>query len=267
MLVSQEESDFFVSPNIKLDVPFSNNSLLYLDFGGGIESNTMSGLSGINRYINPAFVPDASKTWADLKIGIRSNVTTGLQLGIYGGFKYTESDVFFNPSYYNWIDGGFNNVSMVFQPTTGRAQFGASVKYDYQDMFDFYLNGQYNYYSFKNVESWKNTYVMDNQIKGEDMEAYGKPTLVLNAGVNVRPLKPLSLSLDYSMLSGMHAFIQSENVKMSNVNDLRLRGSWKFSNSFGIYAQLNNLLFQKHELFYGYPLQPFNAMAGFNFNF
>jgi hypothetical protein len=269
MLVSQAETEFFVSPNITLDVPFSNNSLFYLDFGGGIESNTMAEISQLNRYLNPAFMPDASETWADLKIGVNSNVSHGLWFGLYGGFKYTESDVFYNPSSYSRIDDGFNNVSMIFQPNSQRFQLGASIKYT-QDIFDFYLNGQYNYYSLKNVESWKNSYVMgieDLIVRNEDMKAYGKPAAVVNAGIKIRPLKPLSIGVDYSMLSGMYAYVNMENVKMKTVNDMKLRASWTFSNSFGIYAQLNNLLFQKHEMFYGYPLQPFNAMGGFNFNF
>jgi hypothetical protein len=267
MLVSQNETDVFVSPNITLDVPVANWSLFYLNLGGGIESNTMYELSRLNRYINPAFAPDASRTWADMKLGIRSSASAGLWFDLFAGYKYTESDVFYNPSSSIRTENGFNNVSMVFQPVSQRVQAGATLKYEYKHVFDFYLKGVYNYYTFKYLDTWKNVYAADGLGENDDMEAYGKPALTINAGINVRPVKPLTLSFNYQMASGMYAYINKENVKMNTINDLSLRTSWKFTDSFGIYAQFNNLLFQRQELYYGYPLQPFTAMAGFNVNF
>jgi hypothetical protein len=267
MLVYQKEAEVFVSPNIALDVPVANWSLFYLNLGGGIESNTVYELSRLNRYINPLFAPDASKTWADMKLGIRSSASAGLWFDIFAGYKYTESDVFYNPSSYDWIDNGFNNVSMVFQPVTQRIQAGATLKYDYKHVFDFYLKGVYNYYNFKYLDTWKNVYAANGMDESSDMESYGKPVFTFDAGVNVRPLKPLTASLHYHMLSGMYAYVNRENIKMNTINDLSLRVSWMFNDMFGVYAQFNNLLFQKQELYYGYPLQSFTAMGGFSVNF
>ncbi|MDR2145342.1 MAG: TonB-dependent receptor [Tannerella sp.] len=265
MMVSQQETDFLVSPNIQLDVPFSTSSVFYVDLGGGIESNTVSQISRINRYVNPAFPPDASKTWLDGQMGVRSSVATGLWLNIFGGYKYTEADVFFNPSMYDWIDNGFNNVSMAYQPNSQRLQIGASLKYDYKSIFGFYLKGAYNHYTLTYADSWKNrtTQIPDN----DDIQAYGKPNVTVNLGLYAKPAAPLTFNLDYNMLSGIYAYYNGENVKMKPVNDLRLRGSWQFNNTFSLYAQLNNLLFQRQELIFGYPLQPFTAMVGFNVNF
>jgi hypothetical protein len=267
MIVSQDKTDVFVSPNVKLDVPIANWSLFYVNLGGGIESNTMYELSRFNRYINPVFTPDVSRTWADLKLGVRSSAAASLWFDLFAGYKYTESDIFYNPSSYGWIDKGFNNVSMAFQPTSQRLQIGATLKYDHQHIVDFYLKGVYNHYNLKYLDTWKNVYGAAGLDKEGDMEAYGRPAFTLDAGLNVRPVKPLTLSIDYSMASGIYAYLNKENVKMNMINDLRLRASWKFNDLFGVYAQLNNLLFQKHELYYGYPLQPFNAMAGFSVTF
>jgi hypothetical protein len=265
MAVFQEETHLFASPNIKLDVPFSTNSVFYVDLGGGIESNTMSRLSRTNRYINPAFMPDASRTWIDGLLGVRSNLASGFWVDIFGGYKYTEADVFFNPSKYGWINGGFNNVSMVFQPDSRRFQLGASLKYDYKSVFGFYFKGTYNHYTHTFAETWKNR-ITGIPNEEEALKTYGKPTLLINAGIRVKPNAPLTLNLDYSMLSGMYVY-SIQTAAMKSVNDVRLRGSWQFNDTFSAYAQLNNLLFQKHEMFYGYTLQPFTAMAGLNINF
>ncbi len=269
MLVSQNsETDVFVSPNIAFDIPIANWSVFYAKLGGGVESNSMAELSRTNRYINPLFTADASKTWADLKLGVRSSAAAGLWFDIFAGYKYTESDVFFNPSSYDWVNNGFNNVSMAFQPTTQRLQVGAALKYDYKHIVDFYLKGVYNHYNLKYLDTWKNSYAVDGLNEDSDLEAYGRPSFEANAGINIRPVKPLTVNLDYGMMSGMYANLSREgNVKMKMINDLRLRGSWKFNDTFSVYAQFNNLLFQKQELYFGYPLQPFSAMAGFNVNF
>ncbi len=274
MLVSEnKETDIFVSPNIGFSVSIADFSLLYIDLAGGIESNTMYSLSCINRYINPAFTPDASKTWADMKLGVRSNVATGFWFDLFAGYKYTESDVFFNPSSLNWIDNGFNNVSMIFQPTTQRLQFGTTAKYNFREIVDFYVGGTYNYYNdLKYLDTWKNALSVPGLAEKAENEssfevkAYGKPELELNAGIDIRPISPLTINLDYCMKSGIYAYIH-ENIKVNTLNDLRLRTSWKFNDTFSIYAQMNNLLSQKHEIYYGYPLQPFTAMIGVNLNF
>jgi len=271
MLVKQNgETVPFISPNITLDVPFLKWNIFYANLGGSVESNSMTELSRTNRYINPAFTPDASKTWADLKIGVRSNAITGLWFDIFAGYKYTESDVFYNPSFYNWIEDGFNNVSMIFQPTTHRIQIGASLKYNYMQVFDFYLKGVYNYYDLTYSETWKNDYIFQLSDNNSELKAYGKPTFIANAGINVRPVKPLSLNLDYCMMSGIYAYraaFTDGNVKMKNIHDLRFRTSWKFNDTFSVYAQFNNLLFQQQSLYYGYPIQPFSAMAGLSVSF
>ena len=279
MVVSQnDEINMYASPNITLDVPFAVWNLFYAKLGGGIESNSMAELSRINRYVNPAFTADASKTWADLKLGVRSTAAAGFWFDIFADYKYTESDVFFNPSSYFWINEGFNNVSMVFQPTSQRIQAGFTLKYDYQQLVDFYLKGIYDYYMLKNSETWKSSGTNVIVIDDSELKPYGKPTFTANAGVNVRPVKPLTLTLDYCMMSGLYAYsppgfgvlmfnVDDMNMKMKTINDLRFRASWKFNDTFSIYAQFNNLLFQKQALYYGYALQPFTAMAGFNINF
>jgi len=269
----------FASPNIKLVVPFNKRNVFYADLGGGIESNSMAQLSRVNRYVNPAFTADASKTWADLKIGVRSSAATGFWFDIFGGYRYTDSEVFFNPSSYNWIDNGFNNVSMIFQPVSQRVQGGIVLKYDYMHVVDFYLRGVYDHYTINYKgslsERRKDDYAVKdlNFMADDELKPYGKPTFTANAGINVRPVRQLTLSLDYGMLSGIYArpylfgLHVEPDIKMKEIHDLRFRTSWKFNDTFSIYAQFNNLLFQQQSLYFGYPLQPFSAMAGLNVSF
>jgi hypothetical protein len=144
-------------------------------------------------------------------------------------------------------------------------QIGALLKYDYKSVFGFYLKGMYDHYmvEFTNIRKNTKTHIPNSA----EAKPYGRPAVTVNAGVHVKPVAPLTLNLDYSMLSGMYVYYNGENSIMNPINDLRLKGSWQLNNTFGVYAQFNNLLFQRQEVFYGYPLQPFTAMAGLNVNF
>jgi len=274
VLVAQNgTTDVFLTPNIKLDIPFANSrSLFYAYLTGQVESNSMAEISRVNRYFNPLFTADASKTFANLQLGVRSSVATGLWFDIFASYKYTENILLFNPSQLDFgSDVGFRNFSMPFQPLAQFIQPGASLKYDYRKIFEIYARGVSNFYQLKCLESWKNQEVYTNVSKTDECKAYGMPTVELSAGINVRPITPLTISLDYTLLSGMYASIgkgkERKDVQMQDVNDLRLRALWQFDDRYSVYLQLNNLMFQRHELYYGYPLQPFSAMVGFNVNF
>ena len=69
--------------------------------------------------------------------------------------------------------------------------------------------------------------------------------------------------MDYNLLTNRY----TPQVKMKNINELNLTGIYDLNDTFGFYVKLNNLLFQKQELYYGYPLQRFSAMVGVNINF
>jgi outer membrane cobalamin receptor len=51
------------------------------------------------------------------------------------------------------------------------------------------------------------------------------------------------------------------------LSELNLRCSYSFNETFGFYASLNNILNRKQEIFYNYPIQGINVMAGVNINF
>ena len=91
----------------------------------------------------------------------------------------------------------------------------------------------------------------------------------INAGVTVRPINKVTASLDYYLATGRKAYLGATNgiLDMNNINELNLTGTYTFNDTFGAYLKLNNILCQKYELYYGYPMQSFSAMVGVNINF
>lgn len=252
MFVTGENKKFMASPNIAADVEVADKTVLYLNAGGKLYSNSMHDISQINRYINPTEELLPSRNFLDATLGIKSGIAPSFWFDIFGGYKITKDDVFFVPSYV-YHNKNFANVSNALQADADHLFVGANLKYSYQQLFDINLKGVYNNWNVKEKE-------------GQKYEAYGKPEMELTAGVTVRPIQNITASLDYYLATGRKAWV-GKNVNMKNINELNLTGTYTLNDTFGLYLKLNNVLFQKYELQYGYPLQSFSAMVGVNINF
>lgn len=259
MFITGDSSKFFVSPDIAADITVGSRTVLYLIADGDIRSNSAYQLSRENRYINPEHGVMPSRTWLDATIGLKSGVAPGFWFNVFGGYKITDKDYFFAPML---SSQGFGNVSNTLSLNSKRFQGGLEMKYAYQKLFEIMLKGVYNNWSMEKSK------VPSESIPSFEYKAYGRPEMEFTAGINTSPIEKLSLGLDYYLATGREYYSGSYiNKKMKNINELNFTGSYNINDTFGAYVKLNNLLFQKYEILYGYPLQGFNAMVGININF
>lgn len=77
MLVTGDNSKFMASPNIAADIEVADKTLLYLNAGGKLYSNSMYETSLVNRYVNPTKEIAPSRNWLDATLGIKSGVAPG----------------------------------------------------------------------------------------------------------------------------------------------------------------------------------------------
>lgn len=253
MMATGEENTFMASPNVAAGVEVADKTELYLNAGGKMYSNSMYETARLNRYFFQANELLPSRNWLDATVGLRSGVAPGFWFDLFGGYKITSDDVFHIPSVY--VDG-LGTTYGALQFDSKQAFGGVSLKYCYQQIVELRLKGVYN--------SWKVETDLDGDIP---VEAYGKPEMELTAGVTVRPISQLALDLNYNLQTGRKAYVLNEVLDMNNINELNLTGSYTFNDTFGVYAKLNNILCQKYEQYYGYPMQSFSALVGVNINF
>lgn len=264
MFITGDESKVFASPNITADVEVANATVLYGNFLGRINANSMYDVSLENRYANPTQAIMTSRTWLDGTIGIKCGAAPGFWFDIFGGYKITDNDHFYVAGYNNGTTA-WGNVADAVYLDSKVLRVGASLKYSYQQLVDFTLKGVYN--------SWDvSPTVKEDNINENDLKAYNKPELEIEAGVTVKPIRPLTIALNYYLGSGRYTMLDATSgditpVKMDNINELNLTGSYTFNDTFGAYLKLNNVLCQKYDLFPGYTAQGFNAMVGVNINF
>ena len=286
MVVTGDSSKFFLSPNILIEAEIANKTVFFASATGEIQSNDAYSLSKRNRYMNYSLLTTPSRTWLDATLGIRTGVIPNVWFELFAGYKITENEVFFIPSLYNYYNTVlatsssasqpqrpvFSSYYTTFQPDISLFRAGATLKYKYQNLFDISLKGVYNYWTLRAGDGMAGNF--------DDVKPFGRPAIEINADLTIRPIDQLTFSLGYYLGAGRYAGLFDHSfypfdrnsmtyreIKMKNINDLNLTASWTFNKTFGAYVKLNNLLFQKQELYYGYPMLGFNAMVGINLNF
>ncbi|GHT36406.1 hypothetical protein AGMMS49574_28080 [Bacteroidia bacterium] len=249
----------FVSPNIAMDINVGSKTVLYLDAGGRISSNSAFQLSRENLYIDPYDETWITRIPFDATLGVKSGILPGFWFNVFGGYRIAWDDYFYIPNRAWW---GFGNISQTIPLDSKLLRGGLELKYAYQRLFEVSLKGVYNRWKVEN----KHMQLVDNIGGSAPWEPYGRPKAEITAGLLLRPVDKFAVSLDYYLATGRYVR-KSWNEKMKDINELNFTGSYTFNDTFGAYIKLNNLLFRRYELIYGYPLQGFNAMAGININF
>ncbi|MDR0750344.1 MAG: TonB-dependent receptor [Tannerellaceae bacterium] len=261
MFITGAGRKLFASPDIAANLTVGSKTVLYVIADGDIRSNSAYQLSRENRYISPEQGVTPSRTRLDAMVGLKSGVAPGFRFNLFGGYKATDKDYFFIPSLHY---RGFGNVSNTLSLNSKRLQAGLDMAYAYRKVFEIMLKGVYNKWSVEKKEDLFSGY----NIPVLEYNAYGRPEMEFNTGITVRPIDNLTLALDYYLATGRKMYVPGiGNEKMKNINELNVTGSYTINDTFGAYIKLNNLLFQKYELLYGYPLQGFNAMAGITIHF
>ena len=283
MVITGDSSKLFVSPNILLEAEVADKTVFYANAGGEIQSNDAYSLSRQNRYMNYARPTSPSRTWLDAMLGIRTGVVPNVWFDVFVGYKITENEMFLVPDAGDLLqvfsvlssshspssaDTRFRSYYTTFQPDASLFRAGATLKYKYRNIVDFSVKGVYNNWAFR---------AGDGMVSGnfDIIKPYGRPAIELNVDLTIRPINPLALTFNYYLGSDRYTiyrsidtgFISDKDIKLNDINDLNFMASWNFNQTFGAYLKLNNLLFQKQELWHAYPMQGFNAMAGINLNF
>lgn len=263
MIVTGENSKFAASPDIAFDVEVADKTVFYLKADGKLYSNSMYETALVNRYVNPTEELMPSRNWLDANLGIKSGVVLGFWFDVFAGYKITSSDVLYLPSRVFEQDGFGNFAEAMSDINTKRFFAGVNLKYNYQKLFEINLKGVYNNWKANYGDSW-----IGGEANAELDRVWGKPTAEINAGVTVRPIDKLAVDVNYYLATGRYTQLGgNEEVNLNNINELNIRGMYNINKTFSVNVQLNNVLFQKYDIYYGYPAQGFNLMGGINVNF
>ncbi|MDR2626819.1 MAG: hypothetical protein LBC40_02160, partial [Dysgonamonadaceae bacterium] len=254
---------FSLAPDIALSVLPFPDSEIYLTVNGGITTNTKQSLFETNRYLSPFFRPEDSRDLLDALIGWKNSIAGSYRLDLYAGYRITKDEHFFVPAYYSLPP--YDNAGIYFANNAIAAEImdanlfkaGMKATYQYQDRMEAGLKIQYNNWDIKNAANRK---------------AWNRPVVEADLNAACTFNIPLRLDLVYHLETGRKTPEDNRTAgfhaqKMKDIHALTLSANYTFNDTFSVFAQGNNLLFQKYDLRYGYPAQSAHLMCGGSIKF
>lgn len=227
-----------VSPDIDVQYIFSDSYILYVQAKGGRMLNDFRHMEAFCPYAVLFKGQKVKNTYEQLNtsLGLKASPYPGIHFHIYGGYQRLEDDLY--QTYDNaadYIGFGQTNGSNVYA--------GASFSYAYKDVFDMSVEGIYKHWDM------------------EDEALAFKPSCLLNAEVNVHPIKTLNLNMGYKYLK------HQKDFRQGNVNNLSVSASYAIYKDLSVYVKADNLLNKKYSFYWHYPVEGFNFIAGFSYRF
>jgi hypothetical protein len=258
-----------VVPNVDVNLLLSNHSSLYAKVHGGFNPNTFVSMMNESRYITPiaAATTKPSFTVVDLEAGIRIGELSGFRFDIFGGFRQTDDEHFlvmnqiFDPRH--WLSSMYPNpYPLVVRNIETLAPLYGNLSHSH-------VGGmiQSNIWAPLNLSARikKNFYTIKEM--GDDAKAYNKPGIETDIYATFEATSALRFTLNYYFAGDRWANFSGTDIKMNNINDLNFGATYRITDFLSVNLKANNLLFQKYDIWYGFPAQGFNAMGGFTFKF
>jgi predicted porin len=192
---------------------------------------------------------------------------SNLSLEAFTGYKITKKEHFFLPvsNFYHinntliadqWLYPGYED--------TQTFKLGGNIHYFFSDIVDVRLNATYyKWFILKEKDYYEFT-------------AWHKPDFETDLTIGLQLIPRLRFDLLYHLETGRKVDVTErynaiytlvDSVKMKNIHDLSFKGTYSINKTISTYVTINNLLFQKYDLWYGYPNENFNIMVGISVKF
>ncbi len=261
-----------ITPDIVLNyMPVKNIIKLYAGIDGNYVNNYYSKIAYENPFVNPEH--DVYNSFQKIRFfgGFDGKFSAKTNFKI--GFDYSMIDD--QPFYYL-------NKYPLFQSSTTTAPTivdnDFSILYDdiklfkinievihrSSDKLDFLLSGNYYYYKLN-----------------EQLEAWNMPNWDATLSLGYKITEQLSLSADFFLIGERKALIKNipppnssstflppdQSFNLDPAFDMNVRGNYKITEKFSVFAQLNNFGVQQYQRWFGYPVQSLNFLGGVSYAF
>ena len=270
---------FRIAPDVRFDLAMSDNVSLSVSATGGNHINTFHETSAVNRYMNPSFELPTTYTIVDARAGLNFGLWRGLSMTPYVGFAVTKD--YMLPFVDDLIAIGRTDGDYIYRHSYGANHYMGQTFYKGFDTNGVIAGIKFGY-KFKDILELSADYAFTPQ--GDDsgyILSDDRPEHTVRAVAKVRPIKPLSIVLDYELcalrsISGTHLYYDPTEVAYkyydttypySNISNLNLGVSYQINDMISVFCQGNNLLNRRYENYYGIYAQELNILGGIGVNF
>ena len=265
-----------IAPDIVLNyMPVKNIIKLYAGIGGNYENNYYSKIAYENPFVDPEH--DAYNTFQKIRFygGFDGKFAPKTNFKIGFDYSLIDNQPFYYLHEYPLYQSGsspapkvVDNDFSILYDDINMFKINLEIIHRSSDKLDLLLSG--NYYSYK---------------LNEQMEAWNMPKWDATLSFGYKVSEQLSLSADFFLFGDRVALIKDSLFKnlppesqvanpttyklfnLDPVFDMNLRGNYKITEKFSVFAQLNNFGVQQYQRWFGYPVQSLNFLAGISYAF
>lgn len=251
MFSNMENLSFAPSPNVQFEWNMMNNIFhVYANATGHYGLGSLEEYLGYNRYLNIeqglAWNTRCAYTPVDAQFGFKLLPMRTLLIDIYGGYAFLMNA-------YNMKAILDNNANVteyqLWEEQIQQWKIGASIHYHYRDILELNVNG--NYYFHLSATGVFNRPKWD---------AYAR----LEAHIDTK----WSIYSENYFAGSREAYIAPyRSATLRPIVSLNLGGQYAINRWLAVYAQVNDYLNRKHDIFYGYQSQGIHFLVGVKWRF
>lgn len=250
-----ENLGFAPSPNVQVSWHTNNNLLhVYATATGWYGTATVDEERLYNPYASSICQSNhiAPYTPIDATIGIKLRPIKTMLLDIYGGYALRLSDYATYADVYKHLDtdADFNFISttyLVDKQSYQQWKVGGSLHYHYKDIAELNVDGSYYFYMQQMV--------------------YDRPDWTINARLDVHIDSKWSIYSENHFAGKRWAKTSEGDQQMKPIVSLNLGGQYAINRWLSVYAEVNDYLNRKDEIFYGFKSQGIHFLVGVKWKF
>jgi hypothetical protein len=237
-----------LAPHVTFDWNPSSQFAIYAKVDGGDQLNTLRSLYDVTYFLPATWVYDRSFVPVTADLGINIGPFKGASLELRGG--YAKANDWLMPTYGTWAA---NANGLVAGITTFQAldikgwHAGATLSYAYRDLVKVHAS-----YDVAPQKYDRGYYLWRDRAK-----------YVVGAGLEVTPIKPLSINIDYEYRAKRQTYTSAGVAeRLGNVNNLSLGAAYKFNETVSVFANAENLFCHRYDILYGLQSQGIKGLIG-----
>lgn len=248
-LSTVENLSFAPSPNVKFEWNMMDNIFhVYAHATGHYALGSLEEYLGYNRYLNIAqglaWREPRAYTPVDAQLGFKLRPTRTLLIDIYGGYAYLLNA--YNMKAILDATETVTDYQMWLQDIQ-QWKVGANLHYHYRDIIEVNMGGNYYFYT---------TTVFDRP----NWDAYAR----IEAHIDSK----WSVYSENYFAGTREAYIAPYlSTTLRPVISLNIGGQYAINRWLAVYAQVNDYLNRKHDIFYGYKSQGIHFLLGVKWQF
>lgn len=253
--VFADENKFYVSPNVSFSKMVSENSSLYINATGGVGKNTYLDMYRESRYLLPNTIVNHSYTPFAIDGGAKIGALNGFRIDVFGGYKKTKDEHFLvlqsQPQYQEFLIPLLGDLT--------HSHIGANIHSNIWSPLDIAVDVKKNFYSVSKVKGLNS--------EPSELKAWNKPGFEVDIDATFSATERLKVMLGYYFANERWSIAKGVNQELDDINNLSAGALYNVNKMFTINLKANNIFNQTYDMWYGYPAQGINVMAGFTFKF